>query len=125
MSSLTRWCGQGADYCESPGCQINYGTGCDGNQKPSGVSTASVARAKAGSVPYGGVGIYDCTEAGDIAVTFDDGPWEYTGDLLDKLKAHGAHATFMVTGNNIGKGMINDPGLPWAGYIQVSGWCQS
>lgn len=28
-------------------------------------------------------------------------------------------ATFFVTGNNIGKGMINDRTKPWAGYIQV------
>lgn len=25
----------------------------------------------------------------------------------------------MITGNNLGKGMINDPAYPWAGYIKV------
>jgi len=80
------WCGIGPDYCTSPDCQINYGPACDGNKVPSGVSTARIARPKLGSVPYGGAGIYDCAVAGDIALTFDDGPYSYTGDLLDKLK---------------------------------------
>ena len=56
------------------------------NQKPSGADTADVARPKLGSVLYGGAGIYDCVKAGDIALTFDDGPYIYTNDLLDKLK---------------------------------------
>ncbi|KAJ9131658.1 Glycoside hydrolase/deacetylase, partial [Pleurostoma richardsiae] len=116
--SAEGWCGIGPDYCTSPDCQINYGPACDGNKVPSGVSTARIARPKLGSVPYGGAGIYDCAVAGDIALTFDDGPYSYTGDLLDKLKAYGAKATFFITGNNLGKGMINDPSKPWAGYIK-------
>ncbi|KAH8194847.1 hypothetical protein TruAng_010980 [Truncatella angustata] len=51
-------------------------------------------------------------------MTFDDGPWNYTSDLLDKLKDYGAKATFFITGNNIGKGPINDPDLPWKAVIQ-------
>ncbi|KAK3937242.1 carbohydrate esterase, partial [Diplogelasinospora grovesii] len=80
------WCGKTTDYCESPDCQLNYGSGCDGNKKPAGADTSSIARPKLGSIPYGGAGIYDCVNAGDIAVTFDDGPYIYTSDLLDKLK---------------------------------------
>jgi peptidoglycan/xylan/chitin deacetylase (PgdA/CDA1 family) len=41
----------------------------------------------------------------DVAFTFDDGPYNYTSDLLDKLLAYNAKATFMVTGNNLGKGI--------------------
>ena len=41
-------------------------------------------RPKIGSVPYGQA-IYECTERGVVALTFDDGPWEYTNDLLDML----------------------------------------
>jgi hypothetical protein len=41
----------------------------------------------------------------DVAFTFDDGPYNYTSDLLDKLKVYNAKATFMVTGNNLGKGI--------------------
>ncbi|KAI0145859.1 hypothetical protein F4776DRAFT_379274 [Hypoxylon sp. NC0597] len=116
--SAEGYCGQGEDYCTSPDCQINYGPACDGNQKPSGVDTSTIARPKLGKVQYGGVGIYDCVNNGDIAVTFDDGPWEYTNDLLDKLAKYEAKATFFITGNNLGKGPINDPDYPWATVIQ-------
>lgn len=85
----TRWCGLGEDYCTAPDCQLNYGSGCDGNQKPSGTDTSKIARPKLGRVQYGGVGIYDCVVNGDIALTFDDGPYDYTEDLLDKLAVRG------------------------------------
>ncbi|KAJ8132863.1 hypothetical protein O1611_g759 [Lasiodiplodia mahajangana] len=116
--SYEGYCGRGADYCESPDCQLNYGSGCDGNQKPSGVDTSTIARPKLGKVAYGGVGIYDCVNDGDIAVTFDDGPWDYTDDLLDKLAKYQAKATFFITGTNLHKGMINDPSTPWPSVIQ-------
>lgn len=114
------WCGLTPDYCSAPDCLINYGSGCDANQKPEGVDTSNVARPHVGSVLYGGLGIYDCVKKGDIAITFDDGPYNYTGDLLDKFAAYGAKATFFITGNNLGKGMINDYSKPWAGFIRVS-----
>lgn len=85
------WCGQGEEYCLSPDCQLNYGSGCDGNQKPDGVDTSDIPRTKVGDVPYGGVGIYDCENSGDIAITFDDGPYEYTDDLLDLLAVRSNH----------------------------------
>ncbi|OIW34073.1 glycoside hydrolase/deacetylase [Coniochaeta ligniaria NRRL 30616] len=112
------WCGKGSDYCTSPDCQINYGPGCDGNRKPSGLDTSSVPRPKLGNVLIAGAGIYDCVNAGEIAVTFDDGPYLYTNDLLDKFKSYGARATFFITGNNIGKGMINDPSTPYPAIIR-------
>jgi peptidoglycan/xylan/chitin deacetylase (PgdA/CDA1 family) len=116
--SAEGWCGKGTDYCEAPDCQISYGPGCDGNKKPAGADTSSVARPKLGSVAYGGAGIYDCVNDGDIAMTFDDGPYLYTNDLLDKLKSYGAKATFFITGNNIGKGMINDPSTPYPAILK-------
>ncbi|GAW22409.1 hypothetical protein ANO14919_119460 [Xylariales sp. No.14919] len=116
--SYEGYCGRGADYCESPDCQLNYGSGCDGNQKPSGVDTSTIARPKLGKVAYGGVGIYDCVNDGDIALTFDDGPWNYTNDLLDKLAKYQAKATFFITGTNLHKGQINDPSTPWPSVIQ-------
>ena len=85
----SRWCGLGEDYCTAPDCQLNYGSGCDGNQKPSGTDTSQIARPKLGRIQYGGVGIYDCVVNGDIALTFDDGPYDYTADLLDKLAVRG------------------------------------
>ncbi|KAK0737018.1 hypothetical protein B0T21DRAFT_364242 [Apiosordaria backusii] len=116
--SAEGWCGRGIDYCSAPDCQLNYGSGCDGNKKPSGPDTSGVARPKFGSVLYGGAGIYDCVTAGDVALTFDDGPYLYTNDLLDKLKSYGAKATFFITGTNIGKGMINDPATPYPAIIK-------
>jgi len=71
-----------------------------------------------GKVPYGGVGIYDCETVGDIAITFDDGPWDYTSDLLDMFAAYKAKATFFITGTNLHKGKLNDRSLPWASIIQ-------
>ncbi|GKT81095.1 chitin recognition protein [Colletotrichum tofieldiae] len=102
-----RWCGTSEEYCRAPDCQINYGPACDGNQKPSGPDTANDARPLKGSIPYGGVGIYACEKDGDVAVTYDDGPYIYTAAMLDAFKAHSAVATWFITGNNLGKGQIN------------------
>ena len=38
-----------------------------------------------GKVIVSGGGIYDCQTPGEIALTFDDGPYIYTSDLLDKF----------------------------------------
>ena len=38
-----------------------------------------------------------------VALTFDDGPGERTGELLDCLKQYGAHATFFMQGVNLEK----------------------
>lgn len=37
-----------------------------------------------------------------IAFTFDDGPGEYTSQLLDCLEENNAHATFFMLGSNVG-----------------------
>ncbi|CAG8971104.1 hypothetical protein HYALB_00010681 [Hymenoscyphus albidus] len=111
------WCGITEEYCAAPDCLYQYGPGCDANKIPAGASTASIARPKVGSVPYGGAGIYDCSVAGDIALTFDDGPYSYTSDLLDKLAVYGAKATFFITGNNLGKGAI-DTTPQWSDIIK-------
>ncbi|KAJ5899769.1 Glycoside hydrolase/deacetylase beta/alpha-barrel [Penicillium taxi] len=52
-------------------------------------------------VPFGSV-INHCTVSGTIALTFDDGPWIYTAQMLDLLAEHGAHATFFLNGANRG-----------------------
>ena len=36
-----------------------------------------------------------------LALTFDDGPGEYTDELLDCLEENGAHATFFMLGKNV------------------------
>jgi len=43
-----------------------------------------------------------------MALTFDDGPYHYTNELLDLLKENNVLATFYVTGVNGAKGAINN-----------------
>lgn len=48
-------------------------------------------------------GTYDPTQHKTrIALTFDDGPGEYTDELLDCLEQNNAHATFFMVGQNVG-----------------------
>ncbi|WP_157383336.1 polysaccharide deacetylase family protein [Nonomuraea coxensis] len=43
----------------------------------------------------------DCRRVKCVALTFDDGPGPYTGELLRHLAAHQARATFFVVGQNV------------------------
>ncbi|KAL7957469.1 hypothetical protein V8C34DRAFT_314866 [Trichoderma compactum] len=110
------WCGTGYLYCSAPACQFDYGPRCDANRRPDGPDTEDWPRYHVGSVPYG-EGIYHCSKPGTVALTFDDGPWEYTEELLDILEERGARATFFITGRNLGKGAINDPSTDWPRLI--------
>ena len=74
----------GYQFCHAPTCQIDYGPACDANIRPDGPDTRNISRAKVGDVPYGEA-IYTCNQEGVVALTFDDGPWEYTEYLLDLL----------------------------------------
>lgn len=51
--------------------------------------------------------IYNCVVPGEIALTYDDGPWIYTDGMLNVLNTYGAKATFFITGINNGKGAID------------------
>lgn len=77
------------------------------NGMPSGADTSNVARSKIGSVPYGPTMIYNCVNNGDVALTFDDGPYWYTNSLLDLLEQQNVKATFFINGDNYGRGYIN------------------
>jgi peptidoglycan/xylan/chitin deacetylase (PgdA/CDA1 family) len=55
---------------------------------------------------------------GVVALTFDDGPSDYSSDLLDLLAEYDAKATFFITGNNNGKGEIDNTSLIWPSIIQ-------
>jgi peptidoglycan/xylan/chitin deacetylase (PgdA/CDA1 family) len=112
------YCGTTEDYCAAPDCQFNYGPACDANKIPSGANTTTLARTQFGSVAYGGAGIYACAAKGTVALTYDDGPSNYTSDLLDLLKKYNAKATFFITGNNNGKGEIDDTTKPWSAVIK-------
>ncbi|EHK20742.1 carbohydrate esterase family 4 protein [Trichoderma virens Gv29-8] len=118
------WCGTGYLYCSAPACQFEYGPRCDANRRPEGADTEDWPRYQVGSVPYGEA-IFHCTEPGTVALTFDDGPWEYTEELLDILESltlylqeNGVKATFFITGRNLGKGAINDPSTDWPRLIR-------
>ena len=88
---IHRWCGQGYIYCSAPSCPIDYGPACDANVRPNGPDTEGVQRNQLGSVPYGEA-IYHCEEYGDIALSYDDGPYSYTEDLLDLLEVNALSA---------------------------------
>jgi peptidoglycan/xylan/chitin deacetylase (PgdA/CDA1 family) len=94
---------------------LSFGPACDGNQTPAGSDTSKIPRPTFGNVPYG-VDISHCSVTGKVALTFDDGPYIYTTELLDLLKSNNVRATFFVVGNNGGKGHINDPST---GYIPI------
>lgn len=113
VADETGFCGNGKEYCEAPDCQLDYGPACDGLQTPIGASTIGIKRPLVGNVPYGGNGIFSCTVPNTFALTFDDGPWKYTDELLDLLEIYNAKATFFMTGNNNGKGKISNTSLPW------------
>ena len=55
----------------------------------------------ASNVPFGAL-INQCVVPGTAALTFDDGPFSYTSDLLEILSAYGAPATFFLNGHCLG-----------------------
>lgn len=116
--SLAGFCGKSPDYCVSPECQFRYGPACDANRIPTGTNTTSIPRTAIGNIVYGAEGIYDCANAGDVALTFDDGPGPYTSHILDLLDKYNAKGTFFISGNNNGKGAIDTASLPWSDLIR-------
>jgi peptidoglycan/xylan/chitin deacetylase (PgdA/CDA1 family) len=98
-------------------CLFEFGLACDANQWPPGEDTSAVPRSLLGNAPYGKM-FRHCSVKGTVALTFDDGPGEWTNDLLDILKANNAKATFFITGNNINKGQINDPATEFPATIR-------
>lgn len=96
---------------------IDYGPACDANKTPGGASTRNDARPQKGNVAYGGEGIYTCQTPGTVAITYDDGPYIYTNQVLDQFAEYGFKATFFITGINNGKGAI-DTTSSWADVIR-------
>ena len=81
-------------------CLWDYGLACDGTQWPPGFNTSDTPRPKLGDVPYG-TKIFNCKVENTLALTYDDGPREWTADLLDILKANGVKATFYIRTINL------------------------
>lgn len=66
---------------------------------PAPIAQAVSSTTANSAVPIGTV-INQCTTPGTIALTFDDGPYQYTAELLDLLSKNGARGTFFVNGQN-------------------------
>nr|AMJ52403.1 hypothetical protein [Rhizophagus clarus] len=92
------FCGTSTDHCGT-GCQASYGK-CGTGTVPSSSSTLPTNAPT--SSPVKAVDITTCKVPGTVAITFDDGPSQFTPQLLDKLKSMGVKATFFVNGNNFG-----------------------
>jgi peptidoglycan/xylan/chitin deacetylase (PgdA/CDA1 family) len=68
----------------------------------SGASLAALASGHAvGKRAPSGQIITSCTVPGTIALTFDDGPYIYSQEIVDALTAAGHRATFFQNGNFI------------------------
>lgn len=116
MPKVSGYCGTTQEYCADPGsCLLGYGR-CDSDATPAGKSTMDAPRPLIGPITYTD-DIYNCVNTGVVALTYDDGPYNYTSDLLDLLKSYGFQATFFMTGNNNGKGEI-DITAPYPSLIQ-------
>jgi peptidoglycan/xylan/chitin deacetylase (PgdA/CDA1 family) len=64
-----------------------------------GLASAHV-KGKRGTIPYDGTIWTACTTPGVVALTFDDGPYIYTQEIVDQLTAAGQRATFFQNGQN-------------------------
>ncbi|KAI2470547.1 hypothetical protein F4781DRAFT_430351 [Annulohypoxylon bovei var. microspora] len=85
---------------------------------PSGRPLFDLPRRHVGPVPYGEP-IFTCAQPGHVALTFDDGPSEWTAFVLDELDRHGAKATFFVTGHAGGRGRrVDDPRSEWPDLVR-------
>ncbi|KAF8865872.1 glycoside hydrolase/deacetylase [Acephala macrosclerotiorum] len=114
--SMAGYCGTTQVYCADPGsCMLGYGR-CDSDAMPAGASTQNIPRPLKGPITYSN-DIYDCVQDNVVALSYDDGPYNYTPQLLDVLKSFGFHATFFITGNNNGKGEI-DTTAPYPDLIK-------
>lgn len=71
---------------------------------PKGLDVSYGKRVYSSNVPSK---ITKCTVPKTLALTFDDGPTEYTDALLKVLLYHGARATFFVAGVNNGHGQLD------------------
>ncbi|KAK6207644.1 polysaccharide deacetylase [Colletotrichum tabaci] len=111
------WCGTTADFCGGSQCQLAYSDACDTFFPPPGASTESIARPLVGSVPYGSI-ITTCAVPGTLALTYDDGPYIYTSQLLDILEAQNVTATFFVAGNNKGKKGMDNANTAWPAIMR-------
>ncbi|KAI1105629.1 carbohydrate esterase family 4 protein [Jackrogersella minutella] len=86
---------------------------------PSGEPLFDLPRPKKGPVPYGKA-IFQCAKQGQIALAFDDGPSDWTEQIVDLLDAHGFKATFFMTGDSplLQHRRIDDPASPYPDLLR-------
>ncbi|KAJ5937251.1 hypothetical protein N7454_004906 [Penicillium verhagenii] len=61
----------------------------------------NATKRQASPIPYGLI-ITHCNIPNTVALTFDDGPFIYTSQMLETLSKHNARATFFLNGANKG-----------------------
>ncbi|KAI1847732.1 hypothetical protein JX266_006227 [Neoarthrinium moseri] len=81
---------------------------------PSGAEM-DLDRAHIGPVLYGGAGVWQCANRGHIALTFDDGPSNFTANIARAFEKENMRVTFFMTGYNLGRKI--DSG-PWPALIR-------
>ncbi|KAL9061890.1 MAG: hypothetical protein Q9206_000228 [Seirophora lacunosa] len=113
--SAKGYCGTTTEYCADPDCQFGFGT-CDSSHTPVNPTTLYDPRPQLGQVSYDN-DIYACTKERVVALTYDDGPYNFTDQLLNELAKYGFKATFFITGNNLHKGPIDETDA-WRNIIQ-------
>jgi peptidoglycan/xylan/chitin deacetylase (PgdA/CDA1 family) len=70
----------------------------------------AVPRPLFGNVPYG-VTLYDCVVPGVVALSFDDGPFSMTSEMIDMFNAADIQVTLFVCGDN-GDYSFGDSSMP-------------
>ncbi|CAB4410153.1 unnamed protein product [Rhizophagus irregularis] len=90
------FCGNTVDHCGT-GCQPSFGKCGTGTAPPANSTTPTNPGTSTPAVE-----ITTCSKSGTVAITFDDGPSQFTSTLLDKLKVDNFKATFFINGNNGG-----------------------
>ncbi|CAG8653463.1 997_t:CDS:2 [Ambispora gerdemannii] len=88
--------------CASGQCCSQWGCSTTTTTGTSTSSTTTSATSTATSGPVTAKVYTSCSTSNTFALTFDDGPYAYTNELLDTLANNGIKATFFVNGNNWG-----------------------
>jgi peptidoglycan/xylan/chitin deacetylase (PgdA/CDA1 family) len=98
------FCGSAISYC-SAGCQTQFGA-CGNINGTTTTTTTNGTTVTTGFITIGGVQVSgatvfsDCTSPDMLALTFDDGPWSFTPELITYLITNNIAATLFVNGNN-------------------------
>src|ERR1700709_2800841 len=76
-------------------------------------AVSAVPRPLFGNVPYG-VTLFDCVVPGVVALSFDDGPFALTSEMIDLFNAADIQVTLFVCGNNGGDYQtVGDSSMPY------------